>query len=102
MLQRISRNLLSVSQDQDLACYGCDFGRILSNPLNLPNSENSRLPKTESQSSKEFFSENQKVLKKNSKFANKSYISQKSRKPSAFGSGRFWNPSKPIVFRRVD
>ena len=32
-------------------------------------------------------------------FVNKSYISKQSRKPSAFGSGKFWRPSKPIAFR---
>ena len=35
-----------------------------------------------------------------SKFANKSYVSLKSRKP-AFGSGKFSRPSRPAVFRRV-
>ena len=44
-------------------------------------------------------SENPRVLRKNSMFANKSYTSKQSRKPFAFGSGRFWRPSKPIVFR---
>ena len=28
-------------------------------------------------------------------------MSRKSGKPSAFGSGRFWRPSKPTVSRRV-
>ena len=46
-------------------------------------------------------SENPRALRKNSKFANKSQISQKSQKPFPFGSGRFTRPSKLTVFRRV-